>query len=184
MFFFYSVLGWILEVLYSLAVRKKFVNRGFLYGPLCPIYGVGGLLVVYLLRPFQGNVFMLFLMTGLMTTALEYTVSYALEKIFKTTWWDYSNSKFNINGRICLRSTLSFGVVGVVVVKFLHPVLRNLIAPVPSSMQNLIAVALVSVGCVDLLLTVLSLRIAENRQRRFEVCFALSGMQARTVFIN
>jgi uncharacterized membrane protein len=184
MFFFYSVLGWILEVIYSFAVRKKLVNRGFLYGPLCPIYGVGALLVLFLLRPFQGNVLVLFLMTGLMTTALEYTVSYTLEKLFKTTWWDYSNSKFNVNGRICLRSTVSFGVVGVVVVKFLHPVLRNLIAAIPSPIQNLIVVTLVSIGCVDLLLTVLALRVAENRQRRFEICFALSGMQARTVFIN
>lgn len=183
-FVFYSVFGWVLEVIYSFAVRRKFVNRGFLYGPLCPIYGAGGILVIYLLRSFHGNAFMLFLTTGLMTSVLEYGVSLALEKLFKTTWWDYSDRKFNIKGRVCLRSTVAFGVVGVVVVKFLQPLLLTTIESISAGMQNAIAVSAVLAIAIDLALTLLSLRIAENKQRRFEVCFALSGMQARTVFIN
>src|SRR5690606_28058615 len=98
LFFIYSFVGYISEVIYCSARERKFVNRGFLYGPLCPIYGFGGLLVVFLLQPFSYSFPLLFLMAVLVTTILEYVGSWVLETLFDMKWWDYSDYKLNING--------------------------------------------------------------------------------------
>ena len=103
-FFAYSFLGWVCECIYCSIPAKKFINRGFLEGPYCPIYGCGAMLVIYLLTPFAAKPLLLFVAGILVTSALEYITSWLMEMFFHTKWWDYSTYPFNINGRICLIS--------------------------------------------------------------------------------
>ena len=105
-FFIYSFLGWVCECIYCGVPAKKFINRGFLAGPYCPIYGCGALAVIYTLTPFSDNVVILFGMGVIVTSALEYITSYMMEKLFHTKWWDYSKHPFNIHGRICLKNSV------------------------------------------------------------------------------
>lgn len=120
-FIFFSFAGWCLEVAFGLAVLKRFVNRGFLIGPQCPLYGLGCVLLYTLLCGFSGNPLVLAVMSMIICSVLEYMASYILEKIFKTRWWDYNNMKFNINGRICLELAIPFGLLGLGVVYFFFP---------------------------------------------------------------
>ena len=126
-FIIYSFIGWILEVIYCLFTEKKFVNRGFLIGPICPIYGCGVLLIVLLIDGNISDLLSVFLKSILICSILEYFTSYIMEKLFKARWWDYSNRKFNINGRICLETMLPFGILGCLVVIFVHPFFSNLV---------------------------------------------------------
>lgn len=96
-FIIYSVLGWICEVIYCFALDNKLTNRGFLEGPYCPIYGIGGLIVVYFLLPVKTMPIAVFLLGMILSSILEYITSYVLEKLFSARWWDYSNHRFNIN---------------------------------------------------------------------------------------
>ncbi len=108
LFSIYSFLGWLMEVVNTLRVEKKFVNRGFLVGPFCPIYGFGVLLMTIMLEKYQNDIVATFIFSILICGILEYFTSFFLEKIFHARWWDYSNRKFNINGRICLENLFIF----------------------------------------------------------------------------
>ncbi len=119
-FILYSIIGWTYEVVLFLFTEKKFVNRGFLNGPYCPIYGYGALLVTITLSSIE-NILWLFLVGAVLTCTLEYLTSYAMEKLFNARWWDYSNMKCNINGRICLLGAAAFGTMTVLAVKVIHP---------------------------------------------------------------
>ena len=119
-FLVYSFIGWVWEGLVSLVMRHKIVNRGFLNGPYCPIYGTGALLFVLINHFFDGNLAVLFLLGGLVACILEYLTSWVMELIFHARWWDYSDKKFNINGRVCLTGFVIFGL-GAVAVHFVHP---------------------------------------------------------------
>ncbi|HKL85357.1 MAG TPA: putative ABC transporter permease [Treponemataceae bacterium] len=152
-FLTYSIIGWISEVLYCSVIEKRFVARGFLRGPLCPIYGFGGLLVVYLLDPFKNSIVMLFFMAILITTLLEYISSWLLETIFNTKWWDYSRYRFNIHGRVCLLNSILFGFMGVIGVLFLHPFVESFVMLLSEKLQMYIAIGLFSVFIVDVLIT-------------------------------
>lgn len=127
LFLIYSFIGWIVEVSAFLIQDHKFVNRGFLIGPVVPIYGTGGILITILLTKYQSDPIVLFCMTVIVCSILEYLTSYVMEKIFKTRWWDYSNKKFNINGRICLSNLIVFGIMGLVMVYLINPFLINIL---------------------------------------------------------
>ena len=127
LYFIYSTIGWILEVGLAFYEHKKFINRGFLIGPYCPIYGVGCLLLTILLSKYINEPGVIFALSIFICATLEYLTSYLMEKIFKLRWWDYSNMKFNINGRICLETLIPFGIIGVLVVKYISPFLINTI---------------------------------------------------------
>lgn len=127
LFIIYSFIGWFIEVIWTFLTDKKFVNRGFLIGPYCPIYGVGCLLLVLLLDKFKDSVLLLFFMSIIVCSILEYSTSYIMEKLFKARWWDYSEYKFNLNGRICAATMIPFGVLGVLVVYFLNPFFNGFI---------------------------------------------------------
>lgn len=120
-FFLYSFFGWILEVSCKLISDKKFINRGFLIGPYCPIYGCGAVAITLLLQKYFDDPFTLFIMTMLVCSVLEYSTSYVLEKIFQTRWWDYSKKKFHINGRICLETMVPFGLFGLFLMYVSNP---------------------------------------------------------------
>ena len=126
-FLLYSILGWLIEVVKKSVEFKRFIDRGFLVGPYCPIYGVGGVLATLLLQKYSDDIIALFFFAVIIFSILEYYTSLIMEKVFHARWWDYSNDKFNINGRISLNTMIPFGILGVVVVKFINPVLFNLI---------------------------------------------------------
>ena len=142
LFLIYSFLGWTMEVICKLVELKKFVNRGFLIGPICPIYGYGVLAIVLIIGGFNGDLLAVFLKSILVCSILEYLTSYLMEKIFKARWWDYSNKKFNLNGRICLETMIPFGILGCTVVYILHPIIVNLVNIIDPKLTILIAIIL------------------------------------------
>ena len=127
-FLLYSFLGWCSEVVYVAAASGKLVNRGFLNGPVCPIYGFGVVAVLWLLHPLEDNLLLLFLAGGAVASAVELVGGWALFKLYHTRWWDYTQRPFNIGGYICLQYSLMWGVGVLVVVKLIHPPIAHLIA--------------------------------------------------------
>lgn len=153
-FVIYSVLGWGLEVCFCTIDTGKFVNRGFLNGPVCPIYGFGMVIVLAVLGPVSGNVPALFVGGALLASALELAAGWVLKKLFHTTWWDYSDVPFNLGGYICLKFSLAWGVAVVGVMKGVHPVVAALVRGVPRVLGVvLLCVAFVAFAC-DCVVTV------------------------------
>lgn len=126
-FLIYSFCGWLMEVIFKFIAFKKFVNRGFLIGPLCPIYGVAGIFAYLVLSMLSFDIVILFISSIVSFGLLEYFASWILEYLFHTRWWDYSHKKFNINGRVCLRNLLFFGIIGCLGVYYMNPFISNLI---------------------------------------------------------
>lgn len=155
LFIMYSMFGWFCEVLYvGIFFEHKFVNRGFLHGPICPIYGFGGLIVMHGLRNWTGTWIQLFFATALLCSALEYVSSWLLETMFQTKWWDYSNKKFNLNGRICLLNSSLFGVMGVVFVHYIEPLILSLLNLLSPAATDWTARGILIVFTADLINTV------------------------------
>ena len=116
-FLFYSFLGWVYESILVSVQERRFVNRGFLNGPLCPIYGTGAVLASLLLGGLSGHPVLLFLVSALGASVLEYATSWAMERLFHARWWDYTDFRFNLNGRVCLLGAVVFGLGGVAIVR-------------------------------------------------------------------
>lgn len=133
----YSMIGWLCESIYCSIPQKRWINRGFLNGPFCPVYGFGALLILAVLSPLLGvfefplELIVLFFTATLLTSVLEYVTSVLLEKLFHTSWWDYSNHKYQIHGRVCLMNSLLFGVMSTLVLKVLHPLISSLLTAIP-----------------------------------------------------
>lgn len=133
----YSMIGWLCESIYCSIPQKRWINRGFLNGPFCPVYGFGALLILAVLSPllrlfeFPLELIVLFFTATLLTSVLEYVTSVLLEKLFHTSWWDYSNHKYQIHGRVCLMNSLLFGVMSTLVLEVLHPLISSLLHAVP-----------------------------------------------------
>lgn len=127
LFFFYSASGWLLESLYCSIGEKKLINRGFLTGPMCPIYGVSAIvLTVLIYNPFKDNPLLVFLLGIIFCDIVEFITSLIMEKLFAARWWDYTYEFMNINGRICLKHSLYWGVISVVFVRVIHPAVDKL----------------------------------------------------------
>lgn len=155
-FVIYSFLGWCMEVVVVFFSSKKIVDRGFLIGPICPIYGVGSILIILLLQKYVGDPIVLLVMAVFICSILEYFTSYIMEKLFKARWWDYSDKKFHINGRICLDNCVSFGILGVVMLYFVHPFFSGLLLKLPSLVLSIVASILFVVYIID---NVISLKV-------------------------
>ena len=125
LFIIYAIIGWCMEVICKLIQYKKFVDRGFLIGPYCPIYGVGALLITLFLNKYTQDPVVLFVMAVVVCGVLEYLTSYFMEKIYHARWWDYSSKKFNINGRICLSNLIAFGILGMFIMYISNPFLMG-----------------------------------------------------------
>lgn len=138
-FLIYAMIGWTCEVVYCSLLKKKFVNRGFLNGPYCPIYGVGAVIIVIFLAPYINYPAGIFLVGIVTTSSLEYVTSWGMEKAFHAKWWDYSNDKFNINGRVCLKNSLLFGVMSLALMYLVHPFVQTLIQRLPDFWLEFIA---------------------------------------------
>lgn len=130
-FFIYSFLGWVWETGYVSVKHGKFVNRGFVSGPFCTIYGFGALSVYLILKPVSDNLFLLYVGGVIVATALEYVTAVLMESIFHTSWWDYSDQKYNFQGRICLGVSLGWGVFTVALFRIIHPVVESIVALYP-----------------------------------------------------
>ncbi|MBP8865113.1 MAG: putative ABC transporter permease [Acetobacterium sp.] len=126
-FFLYAIIGWMCEVVYCSIPEKKFINRGFLNGPYCPIYGVGALIIIMFLMPYVSDPILVFFIGIILTSSLEYVTSWGMEKLFHAKWWDYSDHKFNINGRVCLLNSFLFGLLCVVLMYVVHPIVNDLV---------------------------------------------------------
>ena len=126
-FVVYAFLGWCSEVIFATLKSGKFVNRGFLNGPVCPIYGFGAVLVIFCLTPIKENVLILFIGSTILTTLLEGFTGFILEKMFHTNWWDYSNEPFNFKGYVCARFSVLWGFACILIVDVFHPLIINLV---------------------------------------------------------
>lgn len=153
-FFIYAFLGWCTEVSYAALVTGSFVNRGFLNGPVCPIYGFGVVIVLTCLTPLAGSLPLLFLGSVVLTSALEWLTGFALEKLFHQRWWDYSDEPFNLSGYICLRFAIAWGFACMFVVKLLHPTVLLFIRIVPQVLGVVLLALMGAVMAVDLAATV------------------------------
>ena len=149
LFIIYSFLGWLLEVINIYITSKKFVNRGFLIGPICPIYGYGVLAIIFLIGPDTHDFISVFLKSILVCAILEYFTSYLMEKIFKARWWDYSKNKFNINGRICLETMIPFGLLATLIVYIIHPVIKKLVLLINPMIRLILTIILLIIYIVD-----------------------------------
>ena len=129
-FIIYSFLGWCVEVLYAYKNQKKFVNRGFLHGPLCPIYGLCISSMVIVLDNINVTLPFLLVVATIVISIIEYLTGYILEKLFKTKYWDYTDDPFNIHGRICLLFSIMWGITSVSVVKIIHPLVKYIVTSI------------------------------------------------------
>lgn len=149
MFFIYGIAGWIMESTTISIRNKKFVNRGFLIGPICPIYGYGVLLITILLKKYQNDMVVTFFMSIVISGVLEYLTSFFMEKIFNNRWWDYSKKKFNINGRICLENLVLFGIASCLIVYITNPIIMEKIRLIPDNVQTIIIAILLVIHFID-----------------------------------
>lgn len=149
LFFFYSFLGWIWECLYVSLRKGKWVNRGFMHGPMLPIYGFGAIVVLFLALPVRGNVILVFLfgMTG--ATVLEYFTGLFMEKLFHMRYWDYTGKPLNINGYICLFCSVGWGFFSVALVEFMHKPVERILLGFPDVFVEIVVLCSTIIAVVD-----------------------------------
>lgn len=139
-FMIYSFCGWVLESVYKSILERKIINSGFLAGPFCPIYGYGALIMYFALRDVTNNIIILFLFGTIALSVFEYIVGLFLEIVFQTKYWDYSNKKFNIHGRVCLLNSLYWGILGIIFMRLIHPLVENFVGSIPDTILTIIVV--------------------------------------------
>lgn len=167
-FFIYGFLGWCTEVAFAAGKERRFVNRGFLNGPICPIYGVGVVAVVVLLEPYENNLFILYVASIILVTALEWVTGFILEKLFHSKWWDYSNMPLNLNGYVCLLFSLIWGVACVAIVKWIHPFIFKGVKILPVWFGTILLVLLGIGMLADLYVTVTNILQMNRHLARME----------------
>lgn len=155
-FLIYSCVGWCLEVIYAAATTGQLVNRGFLNGPVCPIYGFGMIIVLFAITPLQHSILLLYISGVILPSALELVGGWALYKLYHTRWWDYSDFPFNIGGYICLEFCLLWGVGTLVVMRIVHPVVADLVALIPPFVGVILMCFLYAVYAVDVVATAIA----------------------------
>lgn len=170
LFIIYSVTGWIIEVIATYPDTKCFVNRGFLIGPYCPIYGNCALAMILLLHNVT-NPILLFILSIIICSIGEYVTSYLMEKIFHARWWDYTKNKFNLNGRICLVNSLAFGVLGFLLIKFVNPFVVGLITKLSPTMMNILFYTILTLFLIDNVIS-------------FKVIFKIKNMSVKYVHLD
>lgn len=163
MFTIYSFLGWCVEVSFAACKTGKFVNRGFLNGPVCPIYGFGATIVIVCLSPILDNIFILFIGSILLTSVLELITGFLLEKIFQQKWWDYSNAKFNIGGYICLRFSVIWGIACTFTLKIVQPLVYGIINIIPDLIGEIVVYSIQIILITDFIITILSIQKLNKR---------------------
>ena len=152
-FLIYSCLGWCLEVIYAAVTTGNLINRGFLNGPVCPIYGFGMVIVLFALTPLSHSLLLLYLGGVILPSALELVGGWALYKLYHTRWWDYSDDPFNIGGYICLEFSLLWGVGTLIVMKLVHPIIADAVALIPPLVGLVLMFLLYAIYAADTIAT-------------------------------
>lgn len=152
-FFFYAFLGWIMEVIYALFIHGHFVNRGFLFGPICPIYGFGAIILIMTTKKLYKRPVLKFIIATVSFTVFEYLVSLILEMLFGLRWWDYTNDFLNIQGRVSLLYSIFWGVIGVIVLEKIHPFIQNKLQNITkgntNKLEHIICLSLIFILLID-----------------------------------
>lgn len=148
-FFIYSFIGWVWECCFVSVRKRRWVNRGFMYGPMLPIYGFGALAVLISTIRVRDSIPLIFLFGMVGATLLEYVTGAVMERLFNVKYWDYSNQKFNLNGYICLTSSLGWGLFSVLLVKFVHVPIEGAVLKIPTIIAEGIAFVLTVAAAVD-----------------------------------
>lgn len=167
-FTIYAFTGWVLEVIYTRFDEARWVNRGFLRGPFCPIYGLGAISCLVFLAPLQSNMLLFIPVTMFVATALEYLISWFFDSVFHVTLWSYSHKKFNYKGRICLDFTLLWGVIGFVFVTWIHPTVDQFVGQFPPRHIHIAAGAMTTIIMIDLITSVAEAAVSTERLERLE----------------
>ena len=168
-FLIYSFLGWCLESIYKSILNRKPTNSGFLYGPFCPMYGIGAVIMI-MAGKLTNNIFTTFIMAFCIFSIWEYIVAVVLEKLFKTKYWDYSNLKFNFQGRICLKNSIYWGILGVLLIYVIQPLIESLTNKLPEGILTYINTILLIAMSVDSIITVLKIMFIDKKIRQvFEI---------------
>ena len=158
LFIIYSFVGYIVEIIScSLNSKKLVLNRGFFLGPYLPIYGISCLLMGSFIIRYKDDLFTVFVMSAFICTTVEYITSYVLEKIFKARWWDYSDRKFNLEGRVCLGNAFLFGVGGVIFTYVLNPFVVSMLDKLPILVLRIVSITLMVIFLVDVIITITTL---------------------------
>ncbi len=158
-FCFYSLAGWCMETVYCSVLERRFVSRGFLHGPICPIYGVGVLLMILFFRPLAGNILVFYLVSTVTMSAWEYFVGWFLEVTTHMKYWDYSMYRFNLKGRICLWVCLVWGALSYVCIFWIHPPVERAVAALPTMVRDILAIVLASAILADAVVTIRDLAL-------------------------
>lgn len=167
-FYFYSALGWSVEVVYKAVKTGKFVNRGFFHGPICPIYGVAVLFALVVLTPFKANLFILVVASTVFTSTVELFTGLILEKIFHNKWWDYSEEPFNFKGYICLRISVIWGISCASAFFVLQPGLEHMVGSVPKKAGVVIQLIFTAIFLTDMVATIIEIENIERKIRMLE----------------
>ena len=162
----YSFGGWLLESISKTFWEKQWVNSGFLNGPICPIYGLGAVLMITVLTPLKENILLLFLAAFALLSVWEYLVGIFLEKVFKTKYWDYSHLKFNFQGRICLKNSLYWGILGVLFIRYIHPWVATHVEQISTYLLTYMNIILYSIFIVDIVFSVMAVIHMESAMDR------------------
>lgn len=163
-FIIYSFIGWLMEVVLKSKDEHKFVNRGFLIGPICPIYGFGVLLIILLVGNSKSDLLAVCLKSILVCSVLEYFTSYFMEKLFHARWWDYSKNKYNINGRICLETMLPFGILSTIVIYVVHPLVIKFVSLFSNTLLIILTILFGILFIVD---NIVSFNVMFNIKKEF-----------------
>ena len=168
-FIIYSFLGWCLESIYKTIISKKPINSGFLYGPFCPMYGIGAIMMLGL-STLSHNVIVIFILSFFVFSIWEYIVAIVLEKCFKAKYWDYSNLKFNIKGRVCLKNSIYWGILGVALVFVIQPLIEKLTSYIPEQILIYVEIILTIAILVDTIITIFKIMVVDKRiEELFEI---------------
>ncbi len=156
-FFIYSFIGWIAEEIFCVISTHEFVNRGFLFGPICPIYGYGALILILCFNNYKQKPIKLFFLSALIFSLFEYITDFFLQALFATKWWDYTGYFLNINGRVTLIFSIVWGLASLIIVKLVHPLITKfvgkILAKIPYNLQRIVIDMLLVAMIVDTLLS-------------------------------
>ena len=167
-FVWYSFLGWCMESTFCSICQKRLINRGFLHLPLCPIYGVGVLIMVNFFTPFVDDILLFYLMATVVMSAWEYFVGWLLEVTTHVKYWDYSHRRFNLKGRICLGNSLYWGIAAYLAIFFIHPATAHLFAKLSPLPRQILALVLGVMMLVDTIITIRDLALLSSALTKVE----------------
>lgn len=168
-FIIYSVGGWFVESIYKSICEKRIVNSGFMYGPYCPIYGFGTLIMILILQNLKGSITLLFVVSFVILTLWEYFVGIYLEKVYHAKYWDYSDHKINFKGRICLTNSVYWGILGVVFTLFIHPLVSHNSLTIPVNVVFYIDLIVGSIMIIDFIVSSIKTHTISKKIQKIKV---------------